>query len=204
MSSEDKPHGNFGEPQPTGDPGSFTQEFQHTQVSARVPERVGRGVFCTGALVLQGPNEFVIDFFRSTPASALFPLFLVLFGVGAGNGFGGLLNAFTGNGSSSAQKQVVNQQQQALQQVKLNPSDPAGWANLVQAAWTSAGQGANFDSTTGTFTAAGKRELGLRPAHEGVVGTSAADAGMGRSLRRPIRRSQEADRRHHRGQETIT
>jgi Protein of unknown function (DUF3467) len=63
MSSEqDKPHGEFGEPQPTGDPGSFTQEFQHTQVSARVPERVGRGVFCTGALVLQGPNEFVIDF----------------------------------------------------------------------------------------------------------------------------------------------
>lgn len=28
--------------------------------------------------------EFVIDFFRSTPASALFPLFLVLFGVGDG------------------------------------------------------------------------------------------------------------------------
>ena len=26
--------------------------------------------------------EFVIDFFRSTPASAMFPLFLVLFGVG--------------------------------------------------------------------------------------------------------------------------
>ncbi len=28
--------------------------------------------------------EFVIDFFRSTPASALFPLFLILFGVGEG------------------------------------------------------------------------------------------------------------------------
>jgi len=26
--------------------------------------------------------EFLIDFFRSTPASAMFPLFLVLFGVG--------------------------------------------------------------------------------------------------------------------------
>ena len=26
--------------------------------------------------------EFVIDFFRSTPASAMFPLFLVIFGVG--------------------------------------------------------------------------------------------------------------------------
>lgn len=28
--------------------------------------------------------EFVVDFFRSTPASALFPLFLLLFGVGEG------------------------------------------------------------------------------------------------------------------------
>ena len=28
--------------------------------------------------------EFVIDFFRSTPASALFPLFLVILGVGEG------------------------------------------------------------------------------------------------------------------------
>ena len=39
--------------------------------------------------VLLGANErayraveFVIDFFRSTPASAMFPLFLVIFGVG--------------------------------------------------------------------------------------------------------------------------
>lgn len=28
--------------------------------------------------------EFIIDFFRSTPASALFPLFLILFGIGEG------------------------------------------------------------------------------------------------------------------------
>jgi NitT/TauT family transport system permease protein len=28
--------------------------------------------------------EFVVDFFRSTPASAMFPLFLILFGVGEG------------------------------------------------------------------------------------------------------------------------
>ena len=28
--------------------------------------------------------EFVVDFFRSTPASAMFPLFLVLFGIGEG------------------------------------------------------------------------------------------------------------------------
>jgi hypothetical protein len=38
------------------------QEFQFSPVSARVPERVARGVFSTGAIVLQGPDEFVIDF----------------------------------------------------------------------------------------------------------------------------------------------
>ena len=45
---------------------------------------------------------------------------LVLFGVGAGNGIGGLLNAFTGQGSSSAQKQVVSQQEKdALRATQL-------------------------------------------------------------------------------------
>jgi len=47
--------------QPQG-PGSFSQEIQHSQVSARVPEKVGRGVFSTGAMVFQGQHEFVIDF----------------------------------------------------------------------------------------------------------------------------------------------
>ena len=85
---------------------------------------------------------------------------LVLFGVGAGNGFGGILNAFTGNGSSGAQKQVVSQQEKdALRQTSLAPNNPAGWANLVQARWTSAGQGNNFDTATATFTAAGRKEL---------------------------------------------
>jgi hypothetical protein len=85
---------------------------------------------------------------------------LVLFGVGAGNGLGGLLNAFTGNGSSGAQKQVVSQQEKdALRQTQLRPTDPAAWSALVQARWTSAGQGADFDPTTGTFTSTGKKEL---------------------------------------------
>lgn len=38
------------------------QQFQFQPISARVPERVARGVFSTGAIVLQGPDEFVIDF----------------------------------------------------------------------------------------------------------------------------------------------
>jgi hypothetical protein len=44
------------------DPGAFTQEIQHQQISARVPEKVSRGVFSTGAMVFQGAHEFVLDF----------------------------------------------------------------------------------------------------------------------------------------------
>src|SRR5436309_12427999 len=85
---------------------------------------------------------------------------LVLFGVGAGNGFGGILNAFTGSGSGGSQKQVVSQQEKdALRQTRLQPDNPAGWAALVQARWTSAGQGSNFNPNSGTFTTAGKKEL---------------------------------------------
>src|SRR5437763_909098 len=85
---------------------------------------------------------------------------LVLFGVGAGNGFGGILNAFTGGGSSGAQKQVVSQQEKtALRDTRLRPNDPAAWAEMVQARWTSAGQGSNYDPATSSFTPAGKKEL---------------------------------------------
>src|SRR5215475_2131393 len=73
---------------------------------------------------------------------------LVLFGVGAGNGVGGLLNAFSGNGSGNNQSQVVSQQEKnALKQTRLHPSDPAGWQALVSARYASAGSGSNFDST---------------------------------------------------------
>ena len=43
-----------GDPQPVA-PGHF---------SARVPERVARGVYCTGQLVQDSPKEFVIDFMQ--------------------------------------------------------------------------------------------------------------------------------------------
>jgi predicted Zn-dependent protease len=85
---------------------------------------------------------------------------LVLFGVGAGNGFGGILNAFTGNGSSSGQKQAVSSQEKAaLTATTRRPNDPAGWSALVQARWSNANQGNNFDATTNTYTASGKVEL---------------------------------------------
>lgn len=87
---------------------------------------------------------------------------LVLFGVGAGNGFGGLLNAFTGNGSSGAAKQVVSQQEKtALKATALRPNDPAAWSSLVEARYESAGQGSDYNPTAQAYTAAGIKELKL-------------------------------------------
>lgn len=42
--------------------GPRSQEVKHSQVSALVPESVAKGVFSTGAVVLQGPHEFILDF----------------------------------------------------------------------------------------------------------------------------------------------
>src|SRR5438270_143299 len=85
---------------------------------------------------------------------------LVLFGVGAGNGIGGLLNAFTGNGSGNNQNQVVSSQEKAaLKAVKANSNSAAAWSQLVQARWTAAGEGSNYNAATGTFTTSGKKKL---------------------------------------------
>src|SRR5947209_14975669 len=86
---------------------------------------------------------------------------LVLFGVGAGNGFGGLLNAFTGQGSGNTQPVVSQAEKTALQETRLRPSDPKSWADLVQARWDAAKQSGDYDASTGTFTASGRKELNL-------------------------------------------
>lgn len=39
-----------------------SQQFKHTPVSARVPEKVRCGVFATGSMILQTGDEFVVDF----------------------------------------------------------------------------------------------------------------------------------------------
>jgi hypothetical protein len=57
-----KAGGGSGEGQQGRDPNTFSQEVHYSQVSARVPEKVARGTFSIGALVLQGPHEFVLDF----------------------------------------------------------------------------------------------------------------------------------------------
>lgn len=84
---------------------------------------------------------------------------LVLFGVGTGSGGGGLLNSLTGGSSNSGNQAVSQQEKSALKAVKANPNSAAAWAQLVQARYTSAGQGSNFNATSNTFTSSGKREL---------------------------------------------
>src|SRR5258706_16012671 len=58
------PGGQGGPGQPNKE-GTFSQEFRHQPVSARVPERLTRGILSTGVLVLDGPNEFVLDFMQA-------------------------------------------------------------------------------------------------------------------------------------------
>jgi hypothetical protein len=52
-------------PQPTpNEPPANLQRFAHNPTSARVPEKVARGVTATGFLAFFGPNEFVVDFLQ--------------------------------------------------------------------------------------------------------------------------------------------
>jgi hypothetical protein len=45
-----------------GGSGQYNQRIEHAPVTARVPERVARGVFSTGVIIIDGPYEFVLDF----------------------------------------------------------------------------------------------------------------------------------------------
>jgi hypothetical protein len=61
----DQPNNSFS-PEPHKDPNApHVQGFNHQPVGARVPERVGRGVYSTGQVVLDSPKEFVIDFLQA-------------------------------------------------------------------------------------------------------------------------------------------
>ncbi len=82
---------------------------------------------------------------------------LILFGVGTGSGVGGLLNAFTGNSSSSNKPAISQAEKTALRQTQLEPNNPGAWKALVQARYESAGQ--NQNPNTGEYTAAGITEL---------------------------------------------
>jgi tetratricopeptide (TPR) repeat protein len=84
---------------------------------------------------------------------------LVLFGVGTGSGIGGLLNAFTGNGSSNQGQLISSAEKTALKQTQKSPNNPAAWAALETARYQNASS-SGFNTNTNTYTTAGKKELG--------------------------------------------
>src|SRR5215218_1702594 len=64
-----QPHPPHGDPLPAGAgpapvQSAYSQQIAHSPVSARVPERVARGIMTTGVIVLDSPNEFVLDFLQ--------------------------------------------------------------------------------------------------------------------------------------------
>jgi hypothetical protein len=82
---------------------------------------------------------------------------LVLFGVGTGSGVGGLLDAFTNNGSGSNKPVISQAEKSAVKQTQLQPDNPSAWAALVQARYSAANQYAN--PSTGAYSSAGITEL---------------------------------------------
>jgi hypothetical protein len=57
--------GNPPQNPPGGESGASSQQFSHTSVSARVPERIAKGVMSTGIIVLDSPSEFIVDFLQA-------------------------------------------------------------------------------------------------------------------------------------------
>lgn len=67
MSDETNPHPHGSDPKPVGG-NTYQQELQHSSATARVPDAVGRGVFSTGAIVMHGAHDVLIDFIQSLAA----------------------------------------------------------------------------------------------------------------------------------------
>lgn len=67
MSDDPHPERSENGPQHAGG-NTYHQEVQHSPATARVSESVGRGVFGTGAIVMHGAHDFVIDFVQSLAA----------------------------------------------------------------------------------------------------------------------------------------
>jgi hypothetical protein len=66
MSETGQQAGNLGD-----DPNRQSEQVRVQHLSARVPEKISRGAFSTGAIVMTGGTEFIIDFVQNlgTPAS---------------------------------------------------------------------------------------------------------------------------------------
>jgi hypothetical protein len=85
---------------------------------------------------------------------------LVLFGIGGSGLGGGLVDAITnGGGGTTGNAAYEKRVQQATTQTRANPKDAAAWAALARARYQLASAPENFNSSTGTWNASGKRQL---------------------------------------------
>jgi hypothetical protein len=86
---------------------------------------------------------------------------LLLVGVGTGNNNGGILNALSNNGgSNSGANSLIDQQTEAaIKLTRKHPDSAADWGALIQARWTAAGNGSNYNTTSDTYTTGGKAQL---------------------------------------------
>lgn len=84
---------------------------------------------------------------------------LVLVGVGTGSS-GGLLNAFTNGSSGGGGNQFADQQlRAAIKATEKDPQSASKWGSLIQARYSAANTGSNYNSTTGVYSASGKKQL---------------------------------------------
>ncbi len=58
------PNPNNDSPRDPGGDKPKVENFSHAPVGARVPEKIAKGIFCTGQVILDSPKEFVIDFLQ--------------------------------------------------------------------------------------------------------------------------------------------
>jgi hypothetical protein len=85
---------------------------------------------------------------------------LLLVGVGTG-GSGGLLNGLENNGSNGTTGVDYGPVNAALKLTREHPNSAAAWAALVQARYSAADQGSNYNSTASTYSASGDAQLKL-------------------------------------------
>jgi hypothetical protein len=108
------------------------QQIEHSAATARVLDSIGRGVFATGAVVLHGPNEFMVDFIQSMVRPSRVAARVILppkvaeqFTTALGEALGKYAQSFGGPPSDPARKaaQKAAQQGQAAA-AGANPDQP--------------------------------------------------------------------------------
>lgn len=104
-----------------GAPGTYSLQFKHNPVAARVPEGKGSGVFSTGALVQNLNNEYVLDFVQGLARPAQIVARVVMSPIAMGQFIGALqenLRMFTDKfGAPQPLPKPVNPRQPNVEEI---------------------------------------------------------------------------------------